>query len=742
MTKIDTLIQQVITDGRTTLTEAESKTVLKAYRAPVIEEWVVKTPAEAVRQAEQTGYPIVLKGLGAKLTHKTERGLVKLNLGSAAAVNQAAFEIEKGAGPDLEGYLVQPQVTGRREFVAGLFRDAQFGPVVMFGLGGIFTEALDDVVFRLAPFDEGMALQMITELHAKKLLEAFRGEQPADPDALARTLAGLSRLAVDHPEVREVDINPLLVGPNGRVTAVDALIVLQSEKTEEQTFSPPVAPQDVAKVFYPRSIAFLGASGTISKWGYLMAVAVLAGGYEGPVHLVNPKGGQIAGRPVYPSLGDIPGPVDLVVVTVPAEAVIALLPELKAKCVKSMLLVTSGFGETGPEGKELERKLVAAAHQAGVLILGPNTMGICNPHAKFFCTGMHARPVPGTLAFIAQSGNLGTQLLAFARKEGIGIRAFSGSGNEAMITIEDYLDAFAVDALTRTVLLYIESVKNGRRFFQAARAVSRQKPVIVLKGGRTREGNKAAESHTGALAANNRVFEAACRQAGVVLVEHPMDLIDVSAAFSSLPLPRGNRVGIATLGGGWGVVAADLCVENGLELAPLSADLIARIDRILPPYWSRSNPVDLVGEADLTVPLRVMEEMMRWDGCDAYIHMGVMGRRIMVQWLAESATAVDPSQNKALIEERLQKVVDYEKFFLESMVRLMEKYGKPILGVYLLTDEKSRTITDVEGSPFKGVVYLTPEQAVKALAKMHAYGQWLEREGIPAGERGVRVPGA
>ncbi|MCK9233123.1 MAG: acetate--CoA ligase family protein, partial [Syntrophales bacterium] len=391
MTKIDTLIQQVITDGRTTLTEAESKTVLKAYRAPVIEEWVVKTPAEAVRQAEQTGYPIVLKGLGAKLTHKTERGLVKLNLGSAAAVHQAAFEIEKGAGPDLEGYLVQPQVTGRREFVAGLFRDAQFGPVVMFGLGGIFTEALDDVVFRLAPFDEGMALQMITELHAKKLLEAFRGEQPADPDALARTLAGLSRLAVDHPEVREVDINPLLVGPNGRVTAVDALIVLQSEKTEEQTFSPPVAPQDVAKVFYPRSIAFLGASGTISKWGYLMAVAVLAGGYEGPVYLVNPRGGRIAGRPVYPSLGDIPGPVDLVVVTVPAEAVIALLPELKAKCVKSMLLVTSGFGETGPEGKELERKLVAAAHQAGVLILGPNTMGICNPHAKFFCTGMHAR---------------------------------------------------------------------------------------------------------------------------------------------------------------------------------------------------------------------------------------------------------------------------------------------------------------------------------------------------------------
>jgi acyl-CoA synthetase (NDP forming) len=297
-----------------------------------------------------------------------------------------------------------------------------------------------------------------------------------------------------------------------------------------------------------------------------------------------------------------------------------------------------------------------------------------------------------------------------------------------------------VDELTKTVVLYIESVKNGRRFFQAARNVGRQKPVVVLKGGRTREGNKAAASHTGAMAGNNRVFEAACRQAGVVLVDHPMDLVDISAAFSSLPLPRGKRVGITSLGGGWAVVAADLCVEYGLEIPPLSQEIIGRIDQILPPYWSRSNPIDLVGEADITIPLKVMEELMRWDGCDACLHMGIMGRRLMVQWLCDSAVAVDSTQNPALLQERVQQVIAYEKFYMESMVQLMEKYGKPILGVYLLTDEKSRTVTDVEGSPFKGVVYLTPERAIKALAKMHTYERWLESEGIPVHQRGTRMP--
>jgi acyl-CoA synthetase (NDP forming) len=353
-------------------------------------------------------------------------------------------------------------------------------------------------------------------------------------------------------------------------------------------------------------------------------------------------------------------------------------------------------------------------------------MGICNPHLSLYCTGTHTWPKPGSIALVAQSGNLGTQLLVFAEKEDIGIRAFSGSGNEAMLTIEDYLDGFEIDDLTRTVVLYIESIKNGRRFLESASRVGRKKPVIVLKGGRTVPGHRAAASHTGALASNIRIFEAACRQAGVVLVDHFMDLLDLSAAFSSLPLPRGNRVGIVTLGGGWGVVAADLCAEQGLAVPELEPEMIARIDRILPSYWSRSNPIDLVAEMNPQVSMTITEELLKWDRCDAVIHLGVLGRMIFIGPLIRSALTVDPTINRTLMEDIPNLLRQFEDDYIRFVLKLMEKYGKPVIGVSLLGDEQTRTVVEIEGSPYKSVSFLTPERSVKVLAKMVGYQRWLQ----------------
>ncbi|MDD5724180.1 MAG: acetate--CoA ligase family protein [Syntrophales bacterium] len=733
---ITKLINDIRVGGGTTLTEAQSKAVLEQYGVPVVKEWVVTSAEEAVKKADQTGYPVVLKGLGAKLTHKTERGLVKLNLNTAESICRAAGEIADKAGNDLEGFLLQVQVEGRREFVAGLFRDEQFGPVVMFGLGGVFTEALDDVVFRLAPLEDATARHMVEELHAKKLLAAFRGEKPADMESLVRSLVGLSRLGCDHPEIKEIDINPLVVSPDGRITAVDALIVLEEKKPEPKPLIPPVSAADVIRSFHPRSVAFVGASDIMGKWGFRLLTNVIAGGYGGQIYFVNPKGGKIVGRDAYRSLADIPGTVDLAVVTVPAAGVIDLLPAMEAKGVKSMLLISSGFSETGPEGQRLEQELVAAARKSGVLIVGPNTMGSCNPHLNFYCTGIHARPKPGSMALIHQSGNMGAQFLAFAEQEGIGIRAFIGSGNEAMTTVEDYLEAFADDELTKAVVLYIESVKNGRRFFEAARRIGRHKPIILLKGGRTSEGNRAAASHTGALASNSRVFEAACRQAGGTMVKQSMDLLDISASFSSLPLPRGKRVGIMTLGGGWGVIATDLCVEYGLEVPNLPGEIISRINKILPPYWSQSNPVDLVGISDSAAHLKVMEELLRWDGCDAYIHLGAIGRRIDARKNLESIALSDPDRDRALLDAVNKSRRQEEADFMDNMVRLMDHYGKPIVGIYLASDADCRTIMGTfDGSPYQGVIFRETEQAAKALSQMYAYNQWLDREGVPMEER-------
>ena len=716
------------TENRNALTEAESKQVLSRFGIPVVEEAVALTPDDALKAAERFGYPIVLKGLGSKLTHKTERGLVCLNIAANEEVLTAANKISRSAGDDLEGYLVQPMVRGRREFVAGMFYDAQFGPVVMFGLGGIFTEALDDVVFRVAPVSETQAQAMLEELRSTKLLGPFRGEDPVEQKQIVDTILGLSQLAMVCPDIVEVDVNPLVADAAGRITAVDALIVL-GKRIEKQLDRPPVNPEDIFNIFAPKSIAFVGASGNVSKWGYRLLANTVASGYEGEIYLVNANNKEIAGRKVYKSLSDIPGPIDLVAVTIPASQIMAMMPAVKEKGIKYMLIISSGFSEVGVEGTRLEKELTTAARDAGILIVGPNTMGFINPHEKLSCMGSIGWTKPGSVGLITQSGNLGTQLTTFAEKENIGLRVFCGSGNGAMITIEDYIGAFEDDEKTNSVILYVEGVKDGRRFLQQAERVSRKKPVVLLKGGRTEAGHNAAASHTGALASNVRVFDAACRQAGIILAKQPTDLLDFSAAFSSLPLPRGNRVAIVTLGGGWGVVAADHCSEFGLAIPPLSKDIIRRIDKILPPFWNKGNPVDLVAELNFDIATEVVEMLIEWDGCDAVIPLGMIGMHSLTEAFARICVKLEPDLQQ-MFADRIEDMEKKEKIYINNIIRMMEKYRKPIVGVTLLDSERKQVVTDLEGCEFKSVSLPTPERACNTLAAMVQYGKWLKREGV------------
>lgn len=708
------------------LSESESKQLLAGYGVPVVKEIVAKDMEDAVRAAGDLKFPVVVKGHGAKLTHKSDRGLVRLGLSNAEHVREAAQEILASAGKDLEGYLIQPMLQGKREFVAGLMRDPMFGPIVMFGLGGVFTEALDDVVFRSVPIDEIEAEAMLGEIKASRLLGEFRGEQAADRKTLIKCLLGLSKLAVERPDVAEVDINPLLVGPDGRVSAVDGLVVLQ--EATPKTPRPVISPALIGEIFHPESIAFIGASSVFGKWGQSLPANLLAHGYKGDVYLINSKGGTQWGRPVYKSISEVPGHVDLAVVTIPAALVRGLIKDLQQKGVKSVLLISSGFSETGEQGKILEKQLLQEARDAGIVFLGPNTMGIQNPHADIILTGVHVGPKPGSTALISQSGNMGVQLLSFADSQGLGIRAFGGSGNEAMVAIEDFMEAFEVDELTKTVLLYLESVKDGKRFFDSARRVGKKKPVIVLKGGRTEAGDRAAASHTGAMAADFRLFEALCRQTGVVSVHQPADMLDAAMVFSSLPMPQGRRVAIMTLGGGWGVVTSDLCSDQNLRVEPLSDEIVAVLDGMLPPYWSRTNPVDLVGENDLALPMKAIEVLAAWDGCDAIIHLGISGREYLLQTLLDSVNAVDAAANPQDSEKILQGLLQWGHQYTRHTVALMERYKKPILGVTLTSDPKKRSIYEVENSQYNGVFFNSPERAVKALGHMCEYRDFLERE--------------
>lgn len=714
-----------------TLDEYQTKGLLRQYRIPVVPERLTHTIEEAVAAARKMGYPVVLKAVGPTLLHKSDRGLVHLQLKDDLDVRRAARIIEQSAGRQLEAWLVQPWIRGARELLAGIFRDPQFGPVITLGLGGVLAEALDRVAFGLAPLTSADAREMVTALQAEKLLAQCRGEKAVKSNDLTDLLLALSRLAVQRADITELDINPIRITPQGDLCAVDALAVL-NKTAPPPPAAPPVPPDAIGALFHPRAIAFIGASGQFGKWGHMLPSNTIAGGFQGDIHLVNPKGGTLFGRKVHTRLDHIPHPVDLAVVTVPAHHVQSLIPQCRAKGIRYMVLVSSGFSETGPTGEKLEKQLVAAARNAGLLILGPNTMGIANPHQRLFCTGSNVAPLPGGTAVVAQSGNMGTQLLAFAERQGIGIRGFSGSGNEAMITIEDYLEGFEVDALTRTVLLYVESIKNGRRFFECARRLSAQKPIVLLKGGQSDAGTRAATSHTGALTSDRRVFDAMCRQAGIVKVEKPMELLDLAAAFASVPLPQGPRVAIMTLGGGWGVVTADLCSQNQLVLPPLSNTVRAAIDAILPPYWSRANPVDMVGNQDPTTPLHLVETLAQWEGCDAVLHLGVLGRLHFMDRLSQGARKSDPACSPQVLSQLRQSVIQFENDFIHHTVMLMEQTQKPIIGVRLLSETDDKTVLRVAGAAYKGLFYDTPERAVYALAKLLAYHRHISHPSEPS----------
>lgn len=720
--EINEIINKAKIENRSALDEVESKRIIAHYGIPVIRESIALTMDDAIQMADKIGYPVVLKGLGSRLMHKTERGLVHVNLRNSVDVSRAAKDIILSAGDDLEGYLVQPMIRGSRELMAGVFCDPIFGPTVMFGLGGIFTEAIGDVVYGIAPLNEVEANAMIEDLRCSKLLGSIRGQSVIDRSQLIQILLGLSRLATKCTDIAELDVNPLIADENGNLVAVDALVIL-GKREHIGSKCKFIDEKSILELISPRSIAFVGASKQYGKWGYRLPANTIAGGYPGEIYFVNPNEDAIAGRKVFKSIMDIPGHVDLAIVTIPAAKVIELIPQIKRKGIRYMIVISSGFAETGIEGAQLERDLIHAATEADITFIGPNMMGICNPQNKLFSMHTSCWPKPGSISLISQSGNVGSQFMLAAEKENIGLRLFCGSGNEAMVGVEEFLGALEEDDLTKVINIYLEGVKNGRRFLDMAKRVSRKKPIIMLKGGRTEEGSIAAASHTGAMASNIKILNAACNQAGIVQARHTLDLLDYSAAFSSLPPPMGNRVALITRGGGWGVITTDRCTESGLAVPKLPEDLISTIDDLLPSYWSRGNPVDLVAEFDISIVKIILELMAKWNGCDAILHLGVVGSAALYESVAIAYGRMD-SRAKEIMLSKCNSMNETELSYLDFIIELIDKYKKPIIGV-TQSSVNVKMVWENTRSKFKAVVYPTPERAVNALASVVNYNKWL-----------------
>jgi len=628
----DELIGRAQSEGQSALTEPEAKELLKFYGVPVVEEAVAKDAEGAAAKATVIGFPVVLKGFGAKIIHKTERGLVRLHLKDEREVLAAAGEIAKAAGNGLEGFLVQPLIAGRREFVAGLVRDGQFGPVVMFGLGGVFTETLQDVSFRIAPFDEAEAGRMLDELRASALLDRFRGEEAVNREQIIRALGGLSRLGVEHPEVTEVDINPLIVKPDGWVTAVDALVVLR-KKTKPV---PALVRRDLSfldAMLAPGSIAIIGAKrAPDDSWQNLMGI-IKNFGYQGRLYPINPGVDEIEGLKAYPDLLSLPEKVDLVIISIPAPRVPAALEDCIASGNRNVHIFTAGFKETGEEeGIRLQKEIEEIAERGGLRVIGPNCMGIYNPKLRL-TTWIPAPAESGPVAFVSQSGGHTNNLALYAEQFGIYFSKAISYGNALTLDSTDFLEYLAHDEETKIIALYIEGVRDGGKLLRQITEINRIKPVIIMKGGLTESGARAVASHTGSLAGAEHIWEALFRQSGAVKVTSLEEMTDVILAFLHLGAPQGRRVGVIGTGGGVGVSSADTFTRAGLEIPTLTEETIGKLREFIPAAGNiTKNPVDAgIAFSDLGM----LERALRILSADPLIDMIVL--TISFDWFFDIA---------------------------------------------------------------------------------------------------------
>ena len=401
-----------------TLSEEESKRLLSDFDIPIAPERVVTTPREAVGAADDLGYPVVAKLNGDRIAHKTERGLVRLGLIDATAVEAAARGLLVAATPD-DGdvsVLVAPMVAGTRELIAGVVRDHQFGASVMLGVGGILAEAVADVVFRPAPLDAVTACEMIRDLRTQALLGEFRGDAAVDRRQLVSLLVGLGRLAVEREDVASVDINPLIVQPDGTMLAVDGLVELGPVEAGRVGLRPRPGDEQFRALFEPRGVLVTGASTHPGKFGFVSLHNLLAGGYAGGVYGTNLKGERVLGVDTVADIESLPDDaIDLVFVCTPASANPDLLRACAAKGVRAAFLTSAGYGEAGDEGRAAQEELVALADELGILLAGPNGQGVVSTPIDLCVQIVAPYPPAGTIAVASQSGNFVSSFLNHAR---------------------------------------------------------------------------------------------------------------------------------------------------------------------------------------------------------------------------------------------------------------------------------------------------------------------------------------
>jgi acetyl coenzyme A synthetase (ADP forming)-like protein len=598
-TKVRAILDAVKKEGRDSLTAPEGKLICDAYGINVPKEGVVSSAKEAMTLASSMGFPVVMKIVSPDILHKTEAGGVIVGVKSADDAASAYETIISNAkkykaDAKIVGVQVQQMIKGGQEVIVGAMTDDSFGKLVAFGMGGVLVEVLKDVTFRLAPATREDAASMLDGIQAAEILKGVRGAKPANRAALQDTIVRVSQLVSDFPEISEMDLNPVFASEEGAIAADVRIVVNFNQKPARFRPEEKDVVASMKRIMQPKAIAVIGASNEAGKIGNSVMKNLINGGYKGTIYPIHPKEAEIMGLKAYKSVKDIAGEIDTAVFAIPAKLVAGALKECGEKKIAGAVLIPSGFGETGNiEGQE---ELQRIGREYNIRLMGPNIYGFYYTPANLCATFCTAYDVKGSTALSSQSGGIGMAIIGFSRSAKMGVSAIVGLGNKSDIDEDDLLLFFEQDDNTKVIAQHCEDLKDGRAFAEVAKRVSKKKPVIMLKAGRTEMGAAAAASHTGAVAGTDKIYDDVLRQSGVIRANSLRQMLELSRGVPILPTPKGENVVIITGAGGSGVLLSDACVDNGLKLLkPMPDDLDAAFRKFIPPFGAAGNPVDITG---------------------------------------------------------------------------------------------------------------------------------------------------
>ena len=603
MVAVEQIFKGTISSKDKVITEEQAKEILTEYGVMVPDYALVNSADEAVAQAGKIGFPLVMKIVSPEILHKTEVGGVKVGVSSEQEAREVFNDMYSrlSGKHNVKGVLLEKMVPPGIELIVGLQYDDQFGPVIMTGLGGIFTEIFKDVSFRMLPITKDDAKSMLNNLQGKKILEGFRGSEPINLDMLTDVLVNIGKLGTEMAAYYEsVDFNPIVVYPDD-YRVVDAKILLREKPLENPISTAEANSNFMEKFFYPKSVALVGASATPGKVGYSVLDSLVNHEFKGEVYPINPKRDEIMDRKCYKSLEDIKKPVDLAVVCVD----VLQTPDIMETCAKlgihNVLVISGGGKELGGERAEAERKIKDLAEKYQIRVIGPNCIGMFNGEnrldAAFQGHSRMLRPPMGPISFLTQSGTIGISFMETA--ETFGMSKMISYGNRSDVDEADMIWYLAQDPTTKVIGLYVEGLGDGRKFANTAKQVMKEKgkPIVVLKTGRTARGAKQAASHTGSLGGTYTVVKGAFDQAGIISVDSYSELAGVVKALAWQPVPKGNRVALVSNGAGPMIAAIDQFENYGLEISNVEEKTLKEMKEHYPPTFPMGNPMDVTGSA-------------------------------------------------------------------------------------------------------------------------------------------------